>query len=96
MTRYALRTDANQTQVISVLEAAGALVDVIGQPTDLLIGSPNGKFMLIEVKDGGKVKSAQKLTKKQKAFFLRWAGYPLAIVDSPEAALSLYLALAAE
>jgi len=86
VTRYALRTDANQTAVISALEAAGATVDVIGKPVDLLVGI-RGKFMLMEVKDGAKWKSAQKLTKAQEAFCKRWAGYPWSIVDGPEAAL---------
>ena len=86
MTRYALRTDANQAEVIKALIAAGATVEVVGKPLDLLVGI-RGKFMLIEVKDGAKVKSAQKPTKAQEEFFKRWAGYPWALVDGPEAAL---------
>lgn len=84
--RYALRTDANQTAVISALEAAGATVLVVGKPLDLLVGI-RSQFMLIEVKDGAKVKSAQKPTKAQVKFFERFPGYPWAIVDGPEAAL---------
>jgi hypothetical protein len=84
--RYALRTDANQTAVISALEAAGATVDVIGKPLDLLVGI-RGQFLLLEVKDGAKIKSAQKPTKAQERFFKRWAGYPWALVDGPDAAL---------
>lgn len=84
--RYALRTDANQTAVISALEAAGATVLVVGKPLDLLVGIRN-QFMLIEVKDGSKVKSAQKPTKAQVKFFERFPGHPWAIVDGPEAAL---------
>jgi hypothetical protein len=86
MTRYALRVDANQTAVISALRAAGATVEVVGKPLDLLVGIRN-QFILIEVKDGSKVKSAQKPTMAQQEFFKRWAGYPWAIVDGPEAAL---------
>lgn len=86
MTRYALRTDANQTAVISALEAAGATVQVVGKPLDLLVGIRN-QFMLLEVKDGAKAKSQQKPTKAQAEFFKRWAGYPWAIVDGPESAL---------
>jgi len=84
--RYALRTDANQTAVISALEAAGATVDVIGKPLDLLVGI-RGQFFLLEVKDGAKIKSAQKPTKAQDRFFKRWYGYPWALVDGPDAAL---------
>ena len=86
MTRYALRVDANQTAIVSALQAAGATVEVIGKPVDLLVGI-RGQFMLIECKDGGKVKSAQKLTPAQERFSKKWAGYPWAIVDGPDAAL---------
>lgn len=84
--RYALRVDANQSQVISALEAAGATVDVIGKPVDLLVGI-NGRIALFEVKDGGKVKSAQKHTPAQIKFFARWAGFPICTVDGPDAAI---------
>jgi len=84
--RYALRVDANQAAVISALEAAGATVQVVGKPLDLLVGIRN-QFILIEVKDGAKVKSAQKPTNAQTKFFERFPGYPWAVVDGPEAAL---------
>ena len=48
---YALRVDANQSQVISALEGAGAKVLVIGQPVDLLVGI-GGRFGFFEIKDG--------------------------------------------
>lgn len=86
MSRYALRVDANQTAVVSALRAAGATVEIVGKPLDLLVGI-RGQFIFMEVKDGAKVKSAQKPTKAQDAFFKRWAGYPWSIVDGPEAAL---------
>ena len=86
MTRYAFRVDANQSAVVSALEAAGATVQIVGKPLDLLVGI-RGQFILIEVKDGAKVKSAQKPTKAQEKFFERFPGYPWAIVDGPEAAL---------
>lgn len=84
--RYALRVDANQAAVISALEAAGATVQVVGKPLDLLVGI-RGAFLLLEVKDGAKQKSRQKPTKAQVKFFERFPGYPWAIVDGPEAAL---------
>lgn len=86
MSRYALRVDANQTAVVSALRAAGATVEIVGKPLDLLVGI-RGQFIFMEVKDGAKVKSAQKPTKAQDEFFKRWAGYPWSIVDGPEAAL---------
>ena len=89
MTRYALRTDANQTAVVSALEAAGATVEIIGLPVDLLIGI-NGRFAFLECKDGAKSPSRRKKTKVQEAFFAKFpesAGYPVFLVDSPECAL---------
>ena len=84
--RYALRTDANQSQIISALEAAGAKVLIIGKPVDLLIGI-NGKFAFFECKDGAKPPSARKKTKLQTMFFATFPDYPVCLVDSPEAAL---------
>lgn len=84
--RYALRVDQNQAQIISALEAAGALVEVIGKPVDLLVGI-NGRFAFFEVKDGAKMPSQRKKTPLQQRFFEKYAGYPICLVDSPEAAL---------
>lgn len=84
--RYALRTDANQTAVISALEAAGATVDVIGKPVDLLVGI-RGQFMLMEIKNRSRYPSDGKKTPAQVKFFERWAGFPISLVDGPEAAL---------
>lgn len=92
--RYALRIDANQTAIVSALEAAGATVEIIGKPVDLLVGKA-GRWMMMEVKDGQKVKSAQKLTAAQVKFFDKWAGYPLAVVDSAECALRMLRVLEA-
>lgn len=84
--RYALRVDANQSQIVSALEAAGAMVEVIGKPVDLLVGI-NGRFAFFECKDGNKVKSAQKRTPAQIKFFDKWADYPVCLVDGPDAAI---------
>jgi hypothetical protein len=83
VTRYALRVDANQTAVCSALTAAGYQVEVIGKPLDLLVGNERTKLLMFqEVKvPGGKP------TQFQQGFFKRWAGYPVSLVDSPEAAL---------
>ena len=90
MTRYNLRVDSNQSAIVKVLLDAGAQVDIIGKPVDLLVGWPGTKhFAFFECKDGDKVKSAQKPTPAQVKFFERWAGYPLFIVDSPETALAM-------
>ena len=88
--RKAARIDANQTAVVSALRAAGATVQSLaavgdGVP-DLLVGFRNATILL-EVKDGAKVKSAQKLKPKQVSWHATWRGGALATVDGPEAAL---------
>ena len=82
--RYAARVDANQKQIISALEAAGAYVWVIGLPVDLLVGH-KGHTFLVEVKNGPK----RRLTALQDDFFKSWSGSTLARIDGPEAALRM-------
>ena len=82
--RYAARVDANQTQIVSALRAAGAYVWVIGLPVDLLVGYKNHTF-LVELKSGPR----KRLTKLQTDFFENWSGSTLARIDSPEAALRM-------
>ena len=82
--RYAARVDANQKQIITALEAAGAYVWVIGLPVDLLVGHKNHTY-LVECKHGPR----KRLTALQADFFERWSGSTLARVDSPEAALRM-------
>jgi hypothetical protein len=85
--RYAKRVDANQTQVVSALRAAGASVEIIGLPVDLLVCIA-GKFAFMEVKDGAKVPSAQKKTDVQEKFFAKYESeYPVFLVDGPDAAI---------
>lgn len=86
--RYARRIDANQDQIVSALESAGFRVKVIGHPVDLLIASA-GKFALVEVKDGDKVKSAQKKTAAQDQFFKDYSDCPLFLVNTPESAVEM-------
>ena len=80
--RHAARIDANQTQVVSALRAAGAYVWIIGLPVDILCGYRNHTF-LIEIKSDHK----KKLTKLQQEFFEHWIGGTLCRVDNAEAAL---------
>jgi hypothetical protein len=84
--RYAKRIDANQAEVISALQSAGAQVLVLSKPVDLLVGI-SGRLALFEVKDGRKVKSAQKRTPAQEKFMQEWAGFPVCTVDGPESAI---------
>jgi hypothetical protein len=90
----AAKVDANHAAVVSALRAAGASVESLagvgkGVP-DLLIGVPGTKRLaLFEVKDGSKPKSAQKLTPAQELWHSKWSGYPVCLVDGPEAALRM-------
>lgn len=89
LNRYAKRVDANQAQIVSALESAGAKVLVIGQPVDLLVGVPGTKLlMLIEVKNPSSAYGKRGANRKQEEFFEQWGHYPLAMVDSPESALA--------
>ncbi len=82
--RYAARIDANQTQIVSALRAAGAYVWIIGLPVDLLVGY-KGHTFLVEVKTNAK----KRLTGLQADFFENWGGSTLCRIDSPEAALRM-------
>lgn len=84
------KIDANHTQVVKALRAAGATVQSLaavgkGVP-DLLVGF-RGQTLLMEVKDGNKPPSARQLTKDQLTWHGEWCGGPLAVVDGVDAAL---------
>jgi hypothetical protein len=82
--RRAARIDANSTQVVTALRAAGAYVWIIGLPVDLLVGY-KGHTFLVEIKNGPK----KRLTALQADFFEKWTGGTLCRVDSPDAALRM-------
>ena len=88
--RRAAKIDANQTQVVLALQAAGATVQslaAVGQGVpDLLVGF-QGKTLLMEVKDGQKPPSARRLTEDQLKWHGAWRRGPLAVVDGVDAAL---------
>ena len=90
--RYAARVDANQTQIVSALRAAGATVQslsAVGQGCpDLLVGY-HGHLYLIEIKDGANVPSKQLLTDDQKKWHDAWTGSPVHVVRSIEQALKI-------
>jgi Holliday junction resolvase len=88
----AARIDANHEQVVLALRTAGATVQSLaatgkGVP-DLLVGF-QGKTLLMEIKDGRKTPSERRLTEDQLKWHGAWRGGPLAIVDSPDAALRM-------
>jgi hypothetical protein len=90
--RRAAKIDANQTQVVEALRAAGATVQslaAVGQGVpDLLVGF-QGKTLLMEVKDGRRPPSERRLTDQQLTWHGAWRGGPVAIVDGPDAALRM-------
>jgi Holliday junction resolvase len=88
----AARTDANHEAVVKALREAGATVQSLasvgkGVP-DLLVGFKS-QTLLMEVKDSAKPASKRRLTEDQLRWHGSWRGGPLAIVDSPESALSI-------
>lgn len=92
--RRAAKVDANQARVVAALRAVGASVESLaatgkGVP-DLLIGY-KGVNYLAEVKDGDKVKSAQKLTPHQVVWHESWLG-SVCTVRSPTEAVEFLMA----
>ena len=89
--RKAAKTDANHSQVVNALRQIGASVQSLattgkGCP-DLLVGY-HGINYLMEVKDGDKVLSKQKLTIDQEHWHSLWRG-SVHIVKSVDEALKI-------
>jgi len=92
--RRAARRDASEDQIVSALEACGAYVTKINDAGrfDLLCWY-RGHTLLLEVKDGRKPPSAQKLTPAEEKFHREWPGNNLHIVNSAESALAILKSL---
>lgn len=85
----AAKVDANQSEIVAALRKIGVSVQPLhtvgkGCP-DLLIGV-RGINLLLEVKDGNKPPSAQKLTSDQVEWHRTWGGQ-VEVVNSVEQAL---------
>lgn len=80
--------DANQNEIVEALRKAGCSVSPISQAgegvPDLIAGF-RGVNYLLEVKDGSKPPSKQKLTVKQRKWHDQWLG-SVSIVNSVEQA----------
>jgi len=93
MSRFARKTDANQTVIAGALRKVGALVSLThmvgGGFPDLIVGYRK-RLVMLEIKDGTKVPSARKLTEAEEAFRSLWvgAGLPYHVVNSVDEALS--------
>ena len=90
--RRAARVDANQTQIVSALRAAGASVEQLsavgkGCP-DLLVGYRNVNI-LMEIKDGEKTPSERKLNSDQIVWHRDWKGVVFLVTSVEEALRAL-------
>lgn len=86
--RRAAKVDANQAVIVGALRACGAKVlslAALGAGVPDLLIHHRGHFQLLEIKDGSKVPSAQKLTPDQIEFHQEW---PVTIVNSIESAIA--------
>ena len=86
--RRAARRDANHSEIKGVFESLDcSVLDIASTPCgfDLVVGYKT-QAILVEVKDGEKPLSAQKLTQNEFSAHLNWRG-PKAIVKNNDEAL---------
>lgn len=89
--RYGAKIDANQPEVVKALRKAGCTVQhlhAVGAGCPDLLCAVSGELFLVEVKDGAKVPSAQKLTPDQVTWHDAWQA-PVHIVNSIFGALAV-------
>ena len=86
----AAKVDANQPEIVKALRKAGWYVLIISQLKNCcdIIISKNGRTVAIEIKDGAKAKSAQKLSDGELKFKNEWQG-EYQIITSIEEALAI-------
>ena len=93
------RTDANQTAIVAALRRIGcsvtSLASVGGGCPDLLVGW-RSVTVLMEVKDGSKCPSKRTLTEAETEWHEAWTGGPAAVVEGPQQAVNLMIALDAQ
>lgn len=71
---------------MSALRAAGASVEIIGEPVDLLVGY-RGRTVLVEAKNLDSRYGKRGLNKNQREFCARWLGGPVCKVTDAESAI---------
>ena len=90
----AAKIDANQNEIVEALRKIGCSVQILssvgkGCP-DLVVGIPFGTYgglnIMMEIKDGNKPPSAQKLTSDQERWHSNWLGHKV-VVNSIESAI---------
>jgi hypothetical protein len=84
--RWATKKDANHKEIVQALKAAGASVEEIERPVDLLVGFA-GQTTLMEVKNIESWYGRKGANDNQSAFMSTWRGGAVAFVDSIESAL---------
>lgn len=74
--RRAARVDSNQPEIVKVFRSLGWYVLIISQLKNCcdIIVSKNGRTIAIEIKDGSKAKSQQKLSSGEEKFKEDWQG----------------------
>ena len=87
--RRARRTDGNHAEIRTVLRQLGCVVEDLsdvgrGIP-DLLVRTPKGRVLLVEVKDGSKPPSRQRLTEEEIGVANRWDGVYLVVTSVDDA-----------
>lgn len=88
MTRRAAKIDANQSEIVAALRDAGVMVHpahAMGDGFPDLVCGFRGRITLVEIKDGSKPPSGQKLTEAQEKFHAEWREY-VAVANSIESA----------
>ncbi len=87
--RRAGKRDANHAQIRTALRDVGCSVLDLGNVgegcLDLLVATPRGRTLLMEIKDGTKPPSARKLTPDQEAFIRAWKGEVVVVLSREEA-----------
>lgn len=90
MRRRAAKVDDNQARIVATLRAAGVQVRVlsaVGEGFPDLLTYHGGVLRLVEVKDGAKVPSKQKLTAAQERMAQVW---PMLVVHDEREALAAH------
>lgn len=88
--RRAAKIDDNQALIVKALRRMGATVQsmaIVGDGVpDLLVGYRRQTYLL-EIKDGDKTPSRQRLTEAQEVWHRIWRGLPVAVVHDVDEAL---------
>jgi len=96
--RRAAKVDRNQAEIVAALRAHGASVQplhTVGQGCpDLLVGF-DGQNFLLEIKDGQKIPSKQRLTPDQVEWHSAWGG-AVAVAKDTADALAIVCGIAPE